>query len=188
MQISSFIISADKTQLNLTITDAASLVSLRLWTQLTYKDFSQTIDLSSKITGSATENITITLSDISQNYFDGVYFLEAEDDTESSLEYVYELSKYKECILDKMLEVSACNDCLKEINTDLINAASIYKGLEYALQFRFIDEILNFINILNKFCSNECQTCGKYSNVIDITSQDTLNPDNINITVDGGTT
>ena len=84
MQITSFEISANRTQMNVIITDAASITSLKFWTEVTYKDYSLAIDLTSKLTASATENITITLSDIGLSYFDGVYFLEAEDTDEIS--------------------------------------------------------------------------------------------------------
>lgn len=188
MQISNIQFSSDKKSIELTITDAASVTDLRLWTEVTYKDYSKAIDLSGKLTGSTTENITINLSDISQTVFDGVYFIEAEDDDELSIEYVWEISKYKECILNEVLELTSCKECMESENLDLINAATTIKGLEYALELRFIDEIILFTDVLNKYCSNECQSCGENSNVENISSGEILNPDDItlNITLDGG--
>jgi hypothetical protein len=184
MKITEFKISDDNTQLDLTITDAASVISLRLWKDSNYKDFSKAIDLSSKLTGSATENITITLLDISESYFDGIYFIEAEDDNELSLEYAYELLSFKECILDKLNEISNV-DCLLKESEDLINAHSILLGLEYALEYRYVNEILSYLKVLNKFCTDECKSCDK-TTIIDNTTKDNLNPDTIIVEVDGG--
>tara|TARA_R110002124_G_scaffold281430_1_gene455713 strand:- start:73607 stop:74176 length:570 start_codon:yes stop_codon:yes gene_type:complete len=187
MTITEFNISTDKTKLELTITDAASVVSLLLWKDTNYKDFTKAIDLSSKLTDSATESIEITLSDLGETFFDGVYFIEAEDDTDLSLQYTYDLTRYKECIIDRILELSnfsGCDECLQTNSVPLINAHSILKGLNYALEQRFINEILEFTKTLNKYCKDDCKNCGV--NIIDNDSQDVLNPDNITITLDGG--
>ena len=74
MQITLFKITDDKTQIDLTITDAASVTTLYVWTASTYKDYTLAIDLSSKLTASATENITIIPTDLSITEFDGLYF------------------------------------------------------------------------------------------------------------------
>lgn len=186
MQITSFTINSNNIQLDLVITDAAAVTSLRVWTENTFKDFTQAIDLSSKLTGSATENITISLADLGITEFDGIYFIEAEDTDETSLEYAYDISRYKECVIDRLLELEACDQCLDEENIDLINVAMNVDALEHALAFRFIDEILNITSVLNSYCSNSCQSCGTYANVEDNNSNDILNPDDIIINVDGG--
>jgi len=167
MQITSFEISANRTQMNVIITDAASITSLKFWTEVTYKDYSLAIDLTSKLTASATENITITLSDIGLSYFDGVYFLEAEDTDEISSAITKDLTRYKECILNKLLEYSVCEDCLKKESVSLTNANRLLRGLEDAIEQGFINEILIIISALKKYCSNECTSCGSRDNVID---------------------
>lgn len=184
MEISSLSINSAGTQLQLQITDAADVQSLRLWTDKTYKNFSKAIDLSSKLTGSATEDIVITLADIGEAYFDGVYFVEAEDTDEASIEYVYELARFKECVVNRITYLSKCNDCLLEEDTDLLNAASVLRGLENAIQIRFIDQIIYFINVLNKYCSSDCSTCGKFSNLG--TDESQISDDGYSIRVDGG--
>lgn len=167
MKISSLTISTDRTQINLTIIDAATVSSLRLWTDITYKDYSLAIDLSSKLNGSSTQNIIITLSDLSLSYFDGVYFVEAEDPDEVSIEVTADLTRYKECILTKVLQIAQCDDCLKVINTSIINSQVLLRSLEVAIDEGFIDEIMLTVEALNKFCSNNCKTCGEYNNVLD---------------------
>jgi len=167
MKITSLTISTDRTQLNLTITDATNVSALKLWTDSTYKDYSLAIDLSAKLTGSATENIVITLADLSLSYFDGVYFVEAEDPDEVSIGIVGDLTRYKECILNKVIVLQNCNDCLKEVDVDLLNAHTLLQSLEIAIENGFIDEIITIINALDVFCSNTCKSCGEYQNTID---------------------
>jgi hypothetical protein len=186
MEITSFAISDDNTQLDLTIEDAATVASLRLWTDETYKDFSQAIDLSAKLTGSATENIVITLADLGIPYFDGIYFIEAEDPDELALDYVADLTRFKECVLDRIMYLSTCNDCLLDEDIDLFNAYSFYKGLEYALELRLIDEIIALNDALNKYCTENCSICGKFSNVDSVTSEDSIGSSLVTLHIDGG--
>lgn len=186
MQITNFKISNDKSKIDVTITDAADITSLYLWTDKTFKDFTLAINLTSKLTSSATETFIITLSDIGITKFDGVYFLEAEDTTEISIAVTEELTRYKECILDKIIELSVCDDCLKKQSLVVTNSHQLLRSLYHAIELKFIDEILLLIKALNKFCSNECKTCGQYENINDNTSQDNNNPDDIDVVIDGG--
>ena len=167
MQITAFSISTDRTKINISITDAASISSLKFWTDITYKDYSLAIDLTSKLTASATENIIVTLSDLGLTYFDGVYFLEAEDIDETSTAITKDLTRYKECILNKLMEYSVCDDCLQKESPNLMNANRLLRGLEDAIEEGFINEILVIISALKKYCSNECTSCGNRNNVTD---------------------
>jgi len=166
MQITQFEISSDRSQIDVTITDAATVSTLRFWTDSTYKDYSKSIDLSSKLTASATENITITLSDVSLPFFDGVYFLEAEDPDELSNVAVADLTRYNECLINKVKEITNCNTCLQEDNEELLYLNSLIRALEIAVSKGFINEILTFIDAIKVFCSNECENCGSYGNTI----------------------
>lgn len=167
MQITNFKINSTRTAINLTIIDALNVSTLKLWTDKTYKDYNLAIDLTSKLSGIATENITITLSDLNIAYFDGVYFIEAEDNIEISQAIDSDLTRYKECILNKLIEYSICDDCLKNNSISLINAQTLLIGVENAVEQGFINETFNLINSLNKYCSNDCDTCGTYTNLID---------------------
>lgn len=167
MQITLFKISDDKTKIDLTITDAASVSTLFVWTASTYKDYSLAIDLSSKLTASATENIEITPTELGVAEFDGLYFIEATDPDEVSIEIEVETVKYKECILERVVELSLCDDCLKEQSSSLVNAHMLLTSLEDSVELNFPNESINLINALDKYCSNACKTCGGYSNEID---------------------
>ena len=184
MEISNLTFNNDKTEINLEVTDAADLRSIRLWKETTYKSFSKAIDLSAKITGSATENIVITLADLQESYFDGIYFVEVEDSDEASIEYVSELARWKECIVNRLTYLHKCDECLVEEDADLLNAASILRGLENAMQIRFVDQIIYFAEALNKYCDSNCATCGKFGN---LTTDESKTSSNVyDIEIDGG--
>jgi len=166
MQITTFKISQDRLSMNIIISDAATVTSLKFWTKSTYKDYTQSIDLTTKLTGALTENITVTLSDLGLSYFDGVYFIEAEDPDEITNSITGDLTRYKECILNKVLEYSICEDCLKDKSISLINAQSLLYALETSITQGFINEIVNLTIALDRYCSNTCNSCGEYKNII----------------------
>jgi len=184
MEISSIAINDAGTQIDLTITDAATVQSLRLWTDSTYKNFTQAIDLTSKLTGSATENISITLADISEAYFDGIYFVEAEDPNEASIDFTYNLTRYKECVVNRITYLSKCSTCILEEDSDLLSLSALLEGLQDALEIRFIDQILYFTDALNNYCEAECSTCGKFTNLT--TGLADISDDGFTINIDGG--
>lgn len=188
MEITSFNLSANKANLELEIIDAVDVSILRLWTDKTYKNFAEVIDLSAKLTGSYTETITITLSDVSEAYFDGLYFIEAKDTDETSSAITSELARFKECLMDKVLEFQTCDDCLTQENYSLLNAQASLQNLEYSIELKFPTESITLKKVLDAYCSNACRSCGDYSNVTTTTgAKDTLNPDTVIVKVDGGT-
>lgn len=182
MKITNFEISSDKSKLNLSITDAAGIISLRLWDNNSYKDFTKLIDLSDKLTGATVENIEILPVDLSISKFDGIYFIEAEDINETSLEFEAVLNKYEECVLNKAILRDDCNDCNKELDKTLQNINTILVSLKYAIELRYINEMLNLLSTLDEYCTNDCETCGE---VVDISAYENNNPDTIYIILDG---
>lgn len=183
MQITQFEISADKTQMDITITDAATVSVLRLWKNFDYQDFDLAIDLSGKLTGAATENLVVTLADINAVSFDGVYFLQAEDPDEVSVDVTAELTRYKECILEKVVTRNLGNPCLAENNIDTLNAHTSLFSLGYAIELNFVNEIIKNLSILQVYCSDECKSCGGYTNIDDYEIRVFNDP---NVVIDGG--
>ncbi|AGO48976.1 structural protein [Cellulophaga phage phi14:2] len=182
MKITSFEISSDKSKLSLTIGDAQDVISLRLWDNDTYKDFSKLIDLSDKLTGASTETIDIFPNDLNISSFSGIYFIEAEDITETSLEFTSILNKYEECVLNQSVLYDNCEECIEDLNLNILNINTMLTSLKMALELRFINEMLNIIKALDKYCTNNCSTCGQE---IDASDYENNNPDSINIILDG---
>ena len=166
MQITSF--NIDNNKLILSIEDASNASLLRLWTDVTYKDFTKAIDLTAKLNGAVNQTIEITLLDIRANSIEGIYFVEVEDGTSISTAYTYNLSKYKECILDRIVKNIKCNDCVDYFDQDTINSHSVLIATEYALELGYVESALNNIKVLNKYCNNGCESCDSFSNVVDL--------------------
>lgn len=169
--------------MDVTITDAATITLLRLWKNFDYKDFSLAIDLSAKLTGSATEVLTITLADIGEVAFDGVYYLQADDPDEISIDVTADLTRFKECIVERVVDKNLGNKCLVEINKETINAHSILVNLAYAIELSFVDEIVVLLDAINIYCSDECKSCGGYNNLEDYEYRVFNDP---NFIIDGG--
>jgi len=165
MQVTQFQINAARTEIDLTITDAATVTSLTLFTEDTFRDYTTAVDLSSLLTGAATENITITLAAINEAEFDGIYYIEAQDPDEIRFGITADLTRYKECIMEDTVALALCDDCFKKQSLKLINAQNLLRSLQDAVDTGFYREAFNIVTALNKFCSNDCKTCGTYSNV-----------------------
>ncbi len=166
MKITNIKISQDRTSINLTIEDAATASSLKLWDDKTYKDFSLAIDLTTKLTGSILENITISLADLNIPFFDGIYFIEVESSTEISFAITSDLTRFKECILEKTLAAGICDDCSTKNIQSVLNAQGLLRSLQDSIENGFIDEILLINKSLNKYCSIDCKTCGNLKNQV----------------------
>jgi len=171
MQITKFTINSDDGQMEVRIEQADKLIALRLWKNLDYKDFSLAIDLSYMLTSSVTEDLAIRLEDIGETQFDGVYYLQAEEEESVSIAVTADLTRYKECILDKVIQSNLGKPCLVENNVEVINAHMVLVNLAYAVELQFIDEIVNLLTAINVFCSNECKSCGDYDNLTDYSSR-----------------
>jgi hypothetical protein len=165
MEITLFKVSEDKTRLDLTLQNAEMADTLHLWTHKTYRTEGLEIDLSAKLNGAATQSITITLEDLGLSYFDGVYFIDVIDDVETVCSMTSELTRYKECILDKMLSYEGCDSCLELNYPEVLKLQALYNELILAIELSYFQEIITLLFGLDKLCSNDCKGCGKYKNI-----------------------
>jgi hypothetical protein len=136
-----------------------------LWTDKTYKYDNKKINLSSRLNGSASQTITITLTELELPYFDGVYFIEALSDTEEAVAITADLTRYEECILDRVMEKGDCVPCQEVEDPALTNTQAMLDGLYIAIKHGFIQEILTLVKGLDRQCSDECKSCGTYNHV-----------------------
>lgn len=168
MEITSITFSQDRKKIILELNNAENATSLKVWDDTSYKDYSKSIDLTSLLTGQVTESLEITPSDLGIPYFDGVYFFEIEDTSVVLSDVIADLTRYKECVLNKLRETSVCVDCPDDKKMlSIINIHAILRGVEIAVEFGFINEIILKLDTLKKFCSNDCKSCGDYDNIID---------------------
>jgi hypothetical protein len=167
MQITKFEINSERDAISLQLINAELLNSLLLFTNKTYKDYSLAVNLNHLIQeGANVQNIEIPINELNTPFFDGLFVIEAEseDDIISALEY--DLTRYEECILEKLVKFALCDDCLKNKSLSLINSQALLEGVKSAVKEGFIEEAFNLIKALDIFCSNKCKTCGNYKNVI----------------------
>lgn len=190
MQITSLTFSTDKKFINLKITGASDLTTINLWTHKTYKDYTKLINLNSKLTGSAEEDINIYPSDINENYFDGIYYIEVIDSTTKSIAALAELLKYHECLINKTLKLinNDCDACDKA-SLEATNISLAIKALTYAVKSLAINAMQTIIKYLDLACVDSCSGCAaENSNIYDTSTQEYNNPSTIIINIDGGTT
>lgn len=162
MKITSFKVSNDKSSLLLEIDDATTATNLFLWDKEHYNIDEHKIDLSTKLDGTASQSIVITLADLSISEFDGVYFIDLIDPNDKVCGIVGELTRYKECILDKLLSYQGYDSCLEINYPEVLNSFNLLYTIEKAIELNLAQETLTIIFSLDKFCSNDCKGCGEY--------------------------
>lgn len=165
MKIESFKPNEDASGLILELTDVSLNTSIKIWTDETYKDYDVAIDLSHLLNTDINQTIYITTDDLLVPYLNGAYFVEVEDDIELRTSITESTIKYEECILNELSTMSLCDDCLNNQSHSLINAYALLTGFRYAIDKGFIEEARNIRQALDKYCSNDCKTCGKYNHI-----------------------
>lgn len=165
MKIESFKPNEDASGLILEISDAAAATSIKIWTDKTYKDYDVAIDLSSLLNGNPNQLIEISTDDLQEPYLNGAYFVEVEEPDSLKASITESSVKYEECILNELSKISLCDDCLQNESISLINAHSLLIGFRIAITKGFIEEARNIRKALDKFCSNDCKSCGKYNHI-----------------------
>lgn len=166
MKILNFSPNIDSSALILTLDDAEQADSLLIWTDEEYKDYDMAIDLSYLLNGNKSQTIIITPDILNKSTTSGVFTAQVEDNTylAEALTGVY--LKYEECILNKLKEISLCDDCLQNESVPLMNSQTLLVGLKLAVKQGFIEEAKRIRKALEKYCSNDCMTCGKYPNIL----------------------
>lgn len=170
--ISIFKISQDATELEVTATATTGSVFTQvwLWTEDTYKDYSEAFDFSSKLEAtSENETFTISASEISESTLDGIYFIELVDNStpggpcdscdNTVLGVATDFSRFTYCIVEYLCNVDIeCNSCNKYLNKALTMKMYI-DGLRNSLQLGNFTTAITFWNNLDRACDSECTEC-----------------------------
>lgn len=165
MTITNFTPDATGTKLILDISNASTVYDLKLWTDITYKNYQEAIDLTSKLTNDSTQSIEILASDINESYLNGAYFIQVASSTEILEDVIGYYNTFEECILNELMNVKLCDDCLENESLRLLNVQTILLGFKYAIDKKFMDEIKSIGKSLRKFCNNDCKSCGNFNNI-----------------------
>lgn len=181
-------------QVSVETSEGFNITSAKLWTQNTYKDYFKAIDLSYKLEQvNNKEAFLITPSDISQTgLLTGIYFLEIESNSPSQecsscsnpmLAVTANFNPIKECMLNKILELSVCDgdiftdsSCNSNNGMSIININLLLEALCTALTFGYYNEAMDLYNTLSKLCNvqSNCTECNKCNACDDINEPTTF--------------
>ncbi len=169
------------TQIEVSVTTSIdnTFISFRAWNIDTYKDQSKAINLYGLMDGdSNSEILTITNIDLSTEIISGVWFFEFQSDetietgdfvnTNRVIGVVTNLSKYHECILDKLLSINIvdCNISTNNCNSDVNNlylGNSLLCSLNAAISYAYYEEVVRIVKNLDEICI-DCSDCPEYEN------------------------
>ena len=174
--INTFSISDDGLSIYVDVeTDAGSTFnSAKLWSDATFKNNSQAIDLTSSLSQTGNrETFTVTASSLNlTSFFDVIYFIEFEvtdgasisncNNCNNTIGTAHNLLSIKQCLLNKVLALdicSSCNDscsCVKQC--DIINIDNYLTGIDTALQYGLYNEAIVLVKSVRKLCPT-CSDC-----------------------------
>jgi hypothetical protein len=176
--ISVFKVNQEGSALDLVVSadEGETIDSIMLWTQNTFKDYTQALDFSSKLSGlTNNESITILASEIGETQLNGIYFVEAIDSStpepgcnecsNTVLGVATDFSRFAYCIIEFLCKMEeCCGDCNHELNKAL--TMKLYMdGLRNTLQLGNFTTAIKFWENLNRACDPVCKECGALDNV-----------------------
>lgn len=171
--VNKFEVSADRLSLGLKVTVGSGelVTSLLLWTESTYKVQSQAIDLSSLITGTGVvEEISISASDAGVTSFDGIYFLQIDNDNATDAPGIVatlSLTRYYAVLAALLANVDlSCLNC----NDNFQNALLLDMYVEAMKNSIKIGRFRDAIEFLKKINIFEEISCGECSNINPVVS------------------
>lgn len=176
--INNFTINNTETAINVSVTtDIGETISSALvWTDETFKDYSQAIDVSDLLSQTSNmESFSIPATTLGEVKLTGIYFIEFETTAEEDdscagcnnpVAIAASLNCYQDCLLNKVLKHNICDPCsCDNIECDIINTGMILDGLIRALQFGYYGEAIDLLASLKKLCNScndgceECNSC-----------------------------
>ncbi len=176
-------ISADRQTIDVSVSAATgdTITKVELWNEDNFKDYTQSIDLSSKLSGSTNNEVfQISTSDANVSSFDGIYFLEITSTNNNPgscttcqdplLAVVADLSAYREVLLKKILKLNTCSTdifqgdiCSDSAANNIININLLLEAILASLQLGYYSDSLSLLKSLKKLVNiSDCDNCGDY--------------------------
>ena len=148
--------------------NAVTGTSLLFWNQDTYRDPAQSVDLTSLLTGSQGESISITLNNTGESTFSGMYFLQILDSNgDAVVVATFNLTQYY--IIQAKLIANVDLSCLN-CNANFQNALLFDMYLEATKQAlllgRFQDAIDNLKKLIITVDTSDCDSCNDIDPVV----------------------
>jgi hypothetical protein len=145
------------------------VTELLLWTESTYKDPSNSVDLSSLLTGTTnTETFTIAASDAGLSSFSGMYFGQiTSNDPLTTIVATAALTQYYNAQATLLANISlSCLNCNDNFNNALLLDLYITAMKESLIVGRFQDAIGYQSKIQILTSDANCDTCSELSPVV----------------------
>jgi len=160
--------NAKELQVTATAPQGSNFTQVLLWTEDTYKDYTQALDFTSKLDGtSTTETFTIEASELSESTLDGIYFIEMVDNSTPSsscagcsntvLGVATDFSRFNNCIVEYLCKVDI--ECNNEYLHKAVTMKMYIDGLRNSLQLGNFTTAIQFWKNLNRSCEDVCKTC-----------------------------
>lgn len=169
--INNFNISTDGKNLNVSVSASATykIISVKLWNQSTYKDYTQAVDFTSKLAGTSENEIfTINASEVGETDLEGIYWIEFETDElgiSPELGVATNLTRFYYCISEMLCAIQ--DPCVPN-NVPLFNVltSNLYiDSLRNSLILTHYTQAIMFWKNLNRLCKVSCKTCCDVSSV-----------------------
>lgn len=172
---------AEKIDVDVNTVPGNTITKVLAWNSSTFKDYGQSIDLSSLLDGSDnTESFSISAELLGVEKITGIWYIEFESDevvvpgdnnSNIALGITANLIPYHECVLNKVLntkikncEVVAtdgCGDCV----SNLFYINTLVNSLDMAINGGFYEVVNRTVKALDDLC-DICHTCPDYGDTL----------------------
>lgn len=164
INVTKFLVSnnLESIQLDLNITAGQTVTELLLWTDKTYKDPEEAIDISSLLAGtSETESITIHANGVGISVFSGIYFVQIKtSEPEAAVVATFNLTQYYVVLakLISMIDLS-CLNCNSNFQNALLFDLYLEATKNSLIIGRYRDAIANLEKLIITIDSSNCDAC-----------------------------
>ena len=172
----------NKIDVNVSVPDGDKIVKVSYWMYNTFNDPEKVIDLSYLLAGTSnTEIFSIPLTAIGVTEFKDLHFLEFDSDNVTDnppqIGVVGSLSKYYNCIINKVLtidisncdieSITTCKGLIDECGNNIYYLNSLLNNINRALHYSYFSEAATLFGKLKELVI-DCTNCEDNANDIDI--------------------
>ena len=171
INVTKFLVATDLATIDLdvNITIGQTVTELLLWTDATYKDPSQSIDLSSLLAGaSEVESITITAADAGLSSFTGIYFAQiTTSEPEALMTATFNLTQYYVVQAQLVANIDlSCLSCNGNFQNALLFDLYLEATKNSLILGRFKDAITYLNNLIITVETSDCDACGNIESIV----------------------
>jgi len=171
INVTKFLVASDLATIDLdvNVTVGQTVTELLLWTDETYKDPAQSIDLTSLLAGiSETESITITAEDAGLTSFTGIYFAQiTTSEPEALITATFNLTQYYVVQAKLIANIDlSCLSCNGNFQNALLFDLYLEATKNALILGRFQDAITNLNNLIITIETSDCDACGDIEPVV----------------------